>query len=324
MTQEPAPADVSPSKPRIRLGAAEWVVGLGLLFGSLPGPWLTLVFPAGVAFALHDRRRGARVAGGAAAALVAILTAGLPIGPVFLAAATLAVAATALATARRGLGLDATALPALGLSGAALGIGALMAPRSTAAWEDALRGAVEEGRAMAVEAYRSLGVDPESLEAVGSAAATSMEWVVAVWPALVAAALWLGAWLGWRLLGRWGRVDDRLSDRLVDRGFGAFRLGDAWLWILIAGLAALWLPAGRRIGANMALVAGGLHSLQGLAVVDHGLTRRGWSRLARTLVCGAAVVLVPPVALGGALAIGLADHWMAFRDRAERPAREDS
>lgn len=299
-------------------------MGVGLLFGSLPGPWLTIAFPVGVAFALHDERRRVRWFGGGVAALVAILTMGSAAGIVFLGAATIAVAATATTTARNGLGLDTIALPVLGLSGAALALGMAVAPESIAAWEDALREAVAEGSAMATESYRALGVDPATLETLRAAAETSAEWAVRLWPALAVVVLWLGAWLGWRLLGRWGEVGEPLDRRLVDRGFGAFRLGDAWLWILIAGLAALWLPGGRRIGANVALVAAGLHSLQGLAVVDRGLERRGWGRVARTLVPGAAVALVPPVALGGALAIGLADHWMAFREGADRNAREDS
>ncbi|MDX1660386.1 MAG: DUF2232 domain-containing protein [Gemmatimonadota bacterium] len=307
----------------MRLGPAEWIVGLGLLFGSLPGPWLTLAFPVGVAFALHDRRRGVRWIAGGTAALAAALTAGSAAGVVFLAAATLAVAATALATARDGLGLDTTSLPALGLQAGGLAIGALVVGESIAAWETALRDAVAEGSAMAIESYRALGVDPGTLEAVRAAAETSADWAVRLWPALVATALWLGGWLGWRLLGRWGAVDESLARRLVDRGFGAFDLDDAWLWVLVGGLAALWVPGGRRIGLNVTLVAAGVHSLQGLAVVDRGLERRGWGRWARTLVPGAAVALVPPIALGAAFTIGLADHWLEFRERGERAARED-
>lgn len=323
-SQEAPPAGDPRPEGRVRLGVAEWVVGAGLLFGSLPGPWLTILFPAGVAFALHDERRRTRWIGGGVAALVAVLTVGTAAGIVFLAAATLAVAATAAATARDGLGLDTVALPALGSSGMALAVGAAIAPESIAAWEAALHEAVAEGSEMAIEGYRAFGIDPATLETVQAAAETSAEWAVRLWPALVVVALWLGAWLGWRLLGRWGTVGEPLDRRLADRGFGAFRLGDAWLWILIAGLAALWLPAGRRVGANVTLVAAGLHSLQGLAVVDRGLDRRGWGRLARTLVPGAAVALMPPIALGGALAIGLADHWLTFRERADGNARDDS
>lgn len=299
--------------PRVRLGIAEWTVGIGLLLGSLSGPWLTMLLPAGAAFALHDRRRVARWSGAAVAALVGALALATPSGGVFLAGAVMAVAGTAIATAREGLGLDTTALPALGLSGATLAVGALVAPAGVAAWEGALRTAVREGSASAVEGYRALGVDPATLEAIRAAAETSAGWAILLWPALVATTLWLGAWLGYRLLGRWGDVAPPLEARLVDRGFGAFRLDDVWLWVLVAGLAALWLPAGRRAGENLALVAAGLHAAQGLAVVDRGLERRGWGRWARILVPGAAVILVPPVALPAALAIGLADHWLAFR-----------
>lgn len=312
----PAPRE----SPGDRTGVAEWVVGLGLLFGSLSGPWLTILLPAGAAFALHDRRRAARWGGAAVFAVTGALALGSAAGAVFLAGVVLAVAGTAIATARRGSGMDRASLPALGLSGAALGLGALLAPAGVDAWEEALRTAVEEGSAAAIEGYRALGVDPASLEAVRSAAETSAAWAIALWPALTATTFWLGAWLGYRLLARWGDVAPPLEERLAGRGFGAFRLEDAWLWILIAGLVALWFPAARRLGENVALVAAGLHALQGLAVVDRGLERRGWGRLSRTLVPGAAVALAPPLALPAALGIGLADHWMDFRGRGDGDA----
>ena len=46
-----------------------------LLFASLPGPWLTLGLPAGLVFALFDRRLAARATGAVVVALVAALMA---------------------------------------------------------------------------------------------------------------------------------------------------------------------------------------------------------------------------------------------------------
>ena len=60
-----------------RLGIAEWSVGLLLIFGSLTGPWLTVLFPASLLFAIHDRRSKVRLVGALLVAGVAALTAWL-------------------------------------------------------------------------------------------------------------------------------------------------------------------------------------------------------------------------------------------------------
>ena len=68
----PRPPAIASSEPTSRgWGLAEWTVALTLLFASLPGPWLTLGLPAGLLFALFDRRLGARVVGVVVVALVA-------------------------------------------------------------------------------------------------------------------------------------------------------------------------------------------------------------------------------------------------------------
>lgn len=304
---------------RDRLGWSEWTVGLMLLFASLPGPWLTVVFPAAVAFALHDRRTIARIAATVVAGVIAVLMAVTEIGGVLLTAAALAMAGTAWAALRgpRRLGLGEAALPALLGAAVGLAIGAVLAPTAVGSWEAALERGLAVGGEQAIERYRLLGMDEATLRTLEGVTAEAAGWLVRLWPALVALTLWLGAWLAYRLLGRWGRVTAPLGRRLRRRPFVRFRLSEPVVWALIAGLAAMWVPLEmvRRVAANVLVIAAILCALQGLAVGAWWLNRRGMGVGARFLLVVVMLVFLPPVVLVGAVLLGLAEHWLALRER---------
>ena len=86
------------------------------------GPWLTLGLPAGLLFALFDRRLGARVVGVVVVALVAAGMVASAIGTALLAAgsAVTVVCAVVVARGERRLGMDVLVGPALGTAAVAL------------------------------------------------------------------------------------------------------------------------------------------------------------------------------------------------------------
>ena len=298
-------------------------MGLTLLLGSLPGPWLTLGLPAGLLFALLDRRVWARAAGVVVVAAVAALMVGTTFGVAMLAVAAGVTVVSSLVVARgdRQLGLDTLLAPALGTAGLALGTIAAVGGGAVAGWEAALEAAVTQGGRRAVEQYRAFGMSAESLAALEALTRDVATALVAVWPALAALALWLGAWLGHRVLGRWGRVAAPLARRLTPRPMERFRPPEAAVWPLILGLAGLWAdaPGIQRAAANAALALGVVYGLTGLAITWWWLGRRGLGALWRWVLMGLGVLFLTPFVAAAWVSIGLADVWLGFREREPNP-----
>ena len=278
--------------------------------------------PAGLLFALFDRRLGARVVGVVVVALVAALMVPSAIGTALLAAgvAVTVVCAAVVARGERRLGMDVLVAPALGTAAVALVVVLTAARGAVSAWESALAASVTEGGRRAIEQYRAFGMSAESLAALEAIARDVAAALVAVWPALAALALWLGVWLAHRLLGRWGRVAPALGRRLAPRPFERFRPGEAAVWPLIAGLAGLWADAPwlHRAAANATLAFGVVYAMTGLAVTWWWLGRRDMGSLGRAVLIGVMVLFLTPFAVAAAwLMIGLADVWLGFREREE-------
>lgn len=289
-------------------------MALGLLLLSLPGPWLTLAFPPAAAFALHDRRTGARIVATLVVAAVAATTVSTGFGAGLFAAAALAIGGAAWTLGRRPVEMGAMAGPTLVPAATGLGATALIVPDAVAEWEGALGRGVAESGAAAIQRYRDLGLDPATVESLETVSGATAAWAVRLWPALVLVTLWLGTWLGYRLLIRWGRV----AVPPTGKGFERFRLGEPAIWFLIAGLVGVWAPEpGRRLAVNLLAVVGTLYAFQGLAVTIWAISRRGIGRWIRLAVGGLLFLFVPPVLVGGALALGLADHWVDWRGTAE-------
>lgn len=285
---------------------------------SLPGPWLTLGLPAGLVFALFDRRLGARVGGVIVVALVAAAMAGTGIGIAFLGvgAAVTIVSATAVARGDRELGLDVLVVPALVTAGIGLAAALVFGVEAVARWEAALEAGVAEGGRRAVEQYRAFGMSADSLAALEALSADVAVGLVAVWPALNALALWLGVWIAHRLLGRWGRVGSDFGRRLTPLPFERFRPPEALVWPLIAGLVGLWTDVDwvSRAAANVALALGVVYAIAGLAILWWWLGRRGMGTAWRIALVVIALFLTP-FAAAAWVAIGLADVWVGFRER---------
>jgi hypothetical protein len=308
-----------------RLGFAEWIVGLGLLIGSLPGPWLTLMSPAALAFALHDRRVGLRALALVALAVCVLLTLAAPGGLALLAiGAGAAGAGFAWIASGRSGAMDAIAPAALAGAGVGWGFARLVAPAAVAAWESMLGRGVAEGGRAALDRYQDFGMDPQALAVLDGALVTLVVWMVRLWPALAALSLWLGVWLSGRILARWGRIVPALRHRLAKRPFATFAVGESFAWLLIAALAGFWggralaEPAIEEVAVNAALVAIVLFALDGAAVAWWWLDRRRVSIGLRVAAIVLVVVFALPVAISGAVAIGLADHWIQFRNRPQR------
>lgn len=304
---------------RVKLGVAEWLVGAGLMVGSLAGPWLTLVFPTAAAFAVHDRRWGVRVTAAVLGVAMAALSAALPEGRVLLAggAAATVVAVAGVAARRVPPGLGSLAMPVVAATGAGLAIAAAAAPEAIARWEVGLGQAVVASARGAVDRYRALGMDPAALDAMGDIARRTGAAVVRLWPALVALGMWAGVWLAHRLVGRWGRIAPGLGRRIAAGSFLRARVGETAVWILIAALAALWLPSGpfHRAGVNAAFVLAVAYGIQGLAVALWWMRRRGIGAGWRAALLIGLLALLPPVVAVALCGVGLADHWLDFRAR---------
>jgi hypothetical protein len=101
--------------------------------------------------------------------------------------------------------------------------------------------------------------------------------------------------------------------------FAEFRFNDQLIWLVVVSLAVVVLPVPgpiRELMGNIGAVIGGLYAARGAAIVWGSIESFPLLILA---VIGVGVLLILPVALGGAFAIGLADTWVDFRRRF-RPA----
>ena len=135
--------------------------------------------------------------------------------------------------------------------------------------------------------------------------------VAGLYPALLVLTGLLGLGLAWN----WYH---RISSKPIGptpAGFAAFRFNDQLIWGVVAALGLMILPVpdpGTSVGANLALVLGGLYAARGAAVV--------WTSMAAVpgaflLALGLGMMVLLPIALGGLVSLGLADTWLDFRRR---------
>lgn len=207
------------------------------------------------------------------------------------------------------------ALAALG--GSAAGVGAWLA--ASGGWARLDREAGEQIGGLAAawrEQVAAQAPDPAVEAALRSGAEHAAEWTVSLLPAGMALQLLLSLLLAWWVFVRFGARGERWS---APARLREFRFNDQLVWVLIAGLALLLLPAGpatARAGANLVLFMGVLYVLRGIAVFLFLAAGRGSLLLVALGV--AAALLVPPVVLVpllAAMVVGVGDTWLDIRRR---------
>jgi len=145
---------------------------------------------------------------------------------------------------------------------------------------------------------------------VASAIYQTLELQTAVFPAMVGLESMAALAVSWWLYSRLAQKGD-VALGPVSR----FAFNDHLVWLLIAGLALLASQLGdtvTRLGANLAVFMGALYALRGAGVVlfvSGGLSLFSYAMFALGLL------FAPPVVLGFAVIIGMADTWLDLRTR---------
>jgi hypothetical protein len=158
-------------------------------------------------------------------------------------------------------------------------------------------------------------VEPERLEELQRSAATAIEVLRRTWVASEIVGSWVMIVAAWWLLGRLGERGDGAG---LGR-WSTFDVPDAWIGVLIAGLALVlvgrFAPAdvATTVGGNLVLGSGFVFALRGLAIQSFWMERAGWSRGLRIAAFGAGVILALPVVASIGAGLGLFDAWFDFR-----------
>ena len=138
---------------------------------------------------------------------------------------------------------------------------------------------------------------------------------ILIFPALTALASMSALLLSWWLFMFFsGRSEEALG--LVKN----FRFNDHLIWMLVVGLFLLftrWSEPLQRLGSNAVVFIGALCAVRGAAVIV--FITGGFSVLGYAMTLFG-LVIVPPIVLGGAVLIGIADIYLDFRKRSEQLA----
>ena len=105
--------------------------------------------------------------------------------------------------------------------------------------------------------------------------------------------------------------------------FREFRIGEGWVWTVIASLVAWIAPVigGVKMAAlNVALISGALYALRGAAIVAvlAGASGVSMGTLVGLLILGTVLVVPLLVLVPGLWTLGLLDTWLDFRRRLPR------
>jgi hypothetical protein len=143
-----------------------------------------------------------------------------------------------------------------------------------------------------------------------------VRFVSVTWPGMLALQTLAGLALAWQLHLR--LTSPALGEPLAR--FRDFRMGDAWVWGMVAWLGVLILPVSGALqvaGTNLGLVAGALYVLRGAAIVAAFAEAFGISAVALVIAAGAAAALALPLifVLPGLCTLGITDTWYQYRRR---------
>lgn len=138
---------------------------------------------------------------------------------------------------------------------------------------------------------------------------------ILIFPALTALASMSALLLSWWLFIFFsGRSEEALGP------VKNFRFNDHLIWMLVVGLFLLftrWSEPLQRLGSNAVVFIGALCAVRGAAVIV--FITGGFSVLGYAMTLFG-LVIVPPIVLGGAILIGIADIYLDFRKRSEQLA----
>jgi hypothetical protein len=177
--------------------------------------------------------------------------------------------------------------------------------------------------ALAWEATRDASIAMRSIVEIAPDAFTIYEpmvrFVSLTWPGMLALQTLAGLALAWQLHLRlapaaWGATPAPRTR------FRDFRMGDAWVWGIVAWLGVLILPVSSALhvaGTNVGLVASTLYVLRGAAIVVTFAEAFGVSVIALVIAAGAAAALAVPLlfVLPGLCTLGITDTWYQYRRR---------
>jgi len=289
---------------------------------GFPVALLAFAFPFAAFVAVLDGRARRFAAAALAVALPLSMALEAPAARFFVAASALTVVAALLLLRR---------LPRVGYPEVALAAFAgLLGAAALWLWVDPaffgqVRAAVEGEtgsllREASVRLASSTGLDADGRAALDDVLAASARWYARVWPVAAFVVLWLGVGVAFELAARWSRGERELASRVgVGEPFSSFRLPEAWIWILVAGMAGfLAFPldtVAGEVALNVALVATGLYACQGTAVALYYGERRRIGPLKRALALMVALLILPVPLFVTALCLGLADVWLDLRHR---------
>lgn len=182
--------------------------------------------------------------------------------------------------------------------------------------------------ALAWQATRDAGLTMRSIVEIAPDTFTVYEPMVRflslTWPGMLALQTLAGLALAWHLYRRLTPGDR--SAEIVTAGapeggrFRDFRMGDGWVWGIVAWLGVLILPVSSTLhmaGTNVGLVAGVLYVLRGAAIVVTFAEVFGVSAATLVLVSGAAAALAVPLlfVVPGLCTLGITDTWYQYRRR---------
>jgi hypothetical protein len=149
-----------------------------------------------------------------------------------------------------------------------------------------------------------------------------VRFVSLTWPGMLALQTLAGLALAWHVHlrlapGAWAAAGAEPAPR---PRFKDFRMGDGWVWGIIAWLGVLILPVSNVLhvaGTNVGLVAGTLYVLRGAAIVATFAEAFGISVAALVIAAGAAAALAVPLlfVLPGLCTLGITDTWYQYRRR---------
>lgn len=172
--------------------------------------------------------------------------------------------------------------------------------------------------ALAWEATREAGVTMRSLVEVAPDTFMIYEpmvrFVSLTWPGMLALQTLAGLALAWHLYRRVAAAGPAPSS------FKDFRMGDGWVWGIVAWLGVLILPVSNVLhvaGTNLGLVASVLFMLRGAAIVVTFAEVFGVSVVALVIMAGVAAALAVPLlfVLPGLCTLGITDTWYQYRRR---------